>query len=559
MRLVRANKSPRYQRLEGLESWVTCDQYRGRPSWWTDKVPQWEREPCIVYPIVRSAISSNVDLMLGERAFPRLTFTQEVEDAGDSEDQIDTEAALADLHRVARFKTTCREAFAAGQAMGSACAVYGVRDGRPFGDLIPAKWCEPELDSAGKVLKLVVQYPYLDEVKKANGSWEIVAKVYRRVIDQERDIAYFPAEAQDDDASIKWKMDPERTLSHGFGFCPVVWYPFMKGCAAINIKDGKAIHDGLTDEIQAYDIARSQWHTTALYSAPQPYEIGVTADHNPTGTSGRAAIVPTTEHGGQSHPDGNPVRGAFVDPAGSKSARKKGPGYVWRYPDPDTKVGYLETSSDSVKAQSDNVSSLRNMLQESLCVVFLDPENIKFAATTSGKALEAIKKKQLDRVDQFREDFRDGFLIPSIAMQLRIARRSQINIPSAPVLSKIDPDQIEFDLEVQWGSYTAPDFAEQKQIVELVQQALGANGGTRLIDMSTALGKLQSSDVFEIENLGDLVEKLEAEAAESEAEERELLEIARGARRREEERPPADDGGGGDAAIVAPAPRSEGN
>lgn len=522
---VRANKSPRYHRLEELESWVTCTQYAGRCSWWDDSKPQWERAPCIVYPIVRMAISSNVDLMLGERAFPRFVFT---EDNGEEEEGSGSiEESLADLHKISRFRTVCREAFETAQGTGTVCAIYGVRNGRPFGDIVPAKWCEPEFEAGFRVKRLVIQYPYLDERQRQDGSWEVVAMVYRRVIDDSRDIAYKPAEAPEDGATkIKWVEDPDRTTTHGLGFCPVVWYPFMRGSVAVNVIDGKAVQRGITDEIQAHDIARSQWHTNALFSTPQPIEIGVSPEHNPTGDTGRTAVIPTTEHGGDPHPDGNPVRGAFVAGPRSGPARKKGMGHVWRYPDTDTEVKYLEVSGGALDAQKDNVADLRIKLQEALAVVFLDPENIKFAATTSGKALEAIKQKQFDRVDQFREDFRDGFLIPSLEMQIRIAQKVELKIPGNDVLRKVNPDDIEFGCDVQWGSYTAPDFAEQKQIVELIQLSLGGGNGTALIDLKTALQKLQDADLFEIADIDEMVSMLEKAAEEKKAEALEMAQKA---------------------------------
>lgn len=504
---VAANKSPRYHALEGFESWVNGTQYAGRANWWDDSVPLWERAPCITYPIVKLAIASNVDVMLGERAFPRFALSEHDGAA----------SALAELHRISRFRTVCREAFAAAQACGTACTVYGVRNGRPFADIIPAKWCEPEFADGFTVSKLVIQYPYIDEKRQSDGSYLAVAMLYRRVIDSERDVVYLPAEAPDGDTTkIKWQEDPTRTTSHGLGFCPVVWYAFMRGCVAVNVIDGKPLHDGCTNELEAHDIARSQWHKTSLYSDPQPYEIGVPADHNPTGASGRTPLIPTTEHGGAIHPTSNPVRGGFG--AGeAKAARKKGPGYVWRYDNPDAKIGYLLTPGDALQVQQQNVSDLRIKLQEMLAVVFLDPENIKFAATTSGKALEAIKQKQYDRVDQYREDFRDGFLLPSIAMQLRVVQAKRPNLREIDALLAIKPDAIEFACDVQWGSYQAPDFAEQKQIIELVQAAMGGSGGQQLITIEQALGKLQDADVFDIEDIDAAAAALKALKATAQA------------------------------------------
>lgn len=511
---VVANKSPRFRRLEAIESWLNGTQYAGRVSWWDDSKPLWERAPCITYPIVRLAASSNVDLMLGERAFPRFVFEGQKKEGADESDASPIDAVLDDIHRLSRWRTTCRDAFTSAQGCGTACAVYGARGGRLFGDLVPAKWCTPKFSEGFTVSELEIRYPFIDEVRKQNGEWEAVAKIYRRVISDTADTVYKPAEAPDDDgAEVAWAVDKEKTVEHNLGFCPVVWYPFMRGAAAVNVIDGKAIHAGLTDDIQAHDIARSQWHKTALYTDPQIIEIGVEPGYNPTGSVGRTAIVATTEHGGEAHPDGNPIRGHFH--AGKpKSARKKGPGHLWQYSNPETKVQNLTTPGDALVSQKDNVADLRIKLQESLAVVFLDPENIKFAATTSGKALEAIKQKQFDRVDQYREDFRDGFLLPSLAMQLRIVQKLGLKIKGIEALASISPDDIETSCTVQWGSYQAPDFAEQKSIIELVQLALGGNGGTPLVDLKTAIQKLKDSDIFEIEDEDELIDRIQQEADE---------------------------------------------
>jgi hypothetical protein len=254
-------------------------------------------------------------------------------------------------------------------------------------------------------------------------------------------------------------------------------------------------------------------------------EVGVESGYNPTAT-GRIALVPQTPEGGMATgPEGkNPIVGAFIDASsGGKKARKKGPGWVYQYPNPDTKVSLLTYPGDALKAQEDNARDLRIKLQESLAVVFLDPENIKFAATTSGKALQAIKQKQLDRCDQFRDDLADRFLEPSIAMQLRIAhsllsRGRSLKVPGSskimPVLRKFmvanDNGGEEWQLptlQVKWGPYFRPDPLEQQQIIAMVREALGSK--TRpLVNLRLAVERIAS--IFGIESVSALVEELEA-------------------------------------------------
>jgi hypothetical protein len=447
LRAVEANTSPRYKRLEKLEHWVSGTQYAGLKSWWDDAVPLWERAPCIVYPVAHIAIQSNVDLVLGEGRFPSFSTKPDQEEAdeesgtdGDASEDIDR--FIVEHHRMCRFRAHCRDALAAAQSCGTAVAIHGARDGRPFADIIPAKWGTPQLGLHGEVLSLEIRYPYLDEYKKPSGVWAVRAKLYRRVIDAQRDITYLPANADPNGVEPSWQEDPHRSTSHGFGFCPSVWYPFMRGCLPVNVIDGKALHGQLLDEIRAHDIALSQRHRGALYSEPQMCEIGVMPGYNPTDV-GRQAMLKSVDDNGN-------VVGAFRDTGGNAApARKKGPTYVNQYEDPQTRVEYLCYPGEALKAQDENAADLLNKLQAALGVVLLDPNHIKFAATTSGKALEAIKQTQVDRCDQYRDDVRDGFLLPSVDMQLRIAQKlgAGLRVPGidkvAPALAKfVEPDPV---------------------------------------------------------------------------------------------------------------------
>jgi hypothetical protein len=56
----------------------------------------------------------------------------------------------------------------------------------------------------------------------------------------------------------------------------------------------------------------------------------------------------------------------------------------------------------------------------------------------SGKALQAVKQRQVDRCDKYRDDFEDGFLKPSIDMQLRIAQRvgKLLRVPGSADVAK---------------------------------------------------------------------------------------------------------------------------
>lgn len=524
LKAAQANKSQRYIELEELQRWVDGTQYDSRPcGWFDDTVPLWERRPCVVYPAAKIAIDSYVDLIFGEGRFPAFT-TKPAEDEGDEvgglgeDDSAALDRLITEIGKATEFAAYCREALEGAMGMCTAVGVHGVRNGAPFVETIPAKWCKPKFAVTGEVVELEIRYPYIDETRDERGRTVATAKLYRRVIDALSDTTFLPAVAHPQGIEPKWVVDPERTVTHGFGFCPVVWYPHMRGTVAVNVIDGKAIHDKVRDEIREHDIARSQWHRCALFSEPQIVEMGVAPGHNPTG-EGRPAMVKASEEGGKITA-ANPERGGYIEGPASAGARKKGPGYPWQYPSPDTDVKVLETSENALEAQHTNVSDLRMRLQEAMSVVFLDPNNIKFAATTSGKALEAIKQKQLDRCAQIRDDVRARLLIPSISIQLRIVHkvREGMRVPGVKkalaVLDKLAADGFRIpSLALKWGPYFKPDPTEQNAQATMVRTLRGnaQAGDEPLVTRRQAVEMLQP--ITGAENVDAVLAALDEEDA----------------------------------------------
>ena len=426
-RIASKNVTPRSRYIEALESYVVGTQYDGKPDWFVqdDKIPLFDRKPCVVYAVVNSAIASNTDLVLGDGRFPAITSAPDENDSKfDGEIGLEQAASetldrfISSVAKQARFRGVCREVFAAAQGAGSGVAICCVRDGRLVFDTTRARWCMPTFDALGNVLALEIRYPYIDTFKAGN-EWKVRALIYRRVIDSFRDVTYLPAEAKEDCIEPDWVEDPALTIDHGFGFCPVIWYPFMRGCSMAGTFDGHAIHENLLDELRALDFALSMRHRAALFAGdPQWTEIGVEEGYNPT-PGGQAKGMPATLKGGP-YSQSNPVTSHYVEPA-PRAARKKSPGLIWQYPNPDTKVQLHTLPGDALEALDRHARDLRMKISESMAVVFMDPDDIKYASSVSGKALETLKSRQIDRCDQYRDDFGEGFILPAIQMLLRMA------------------------------------------------------------------------------------------------------------------------------------------
>lgn len=530
---VEAHTTPRAQGLDLLERYVDGTQYAGRASFYDETRPLQERAPCVVYKLVASAISSNVDLVLGEGRFPQLTTNPGEDDQAWGDTGLSKEASktldrgISEVLRQTRLKAVAREALGEAQGCGTAVSLIGVRAGKLFVDSVKAKWCEAEHDNDGRVTKLTIQYPYTETVRQPDATYRVVAKVYRRVIDAQRDVTMIPVEARGDRAIVEadWKADPAQTFEHGFGFCPVVWYAHMRGCTMSGERDGRAIHARALPEIEAHDFSLSMRHRAAIYAGdPTLCEYGVEPGSNP-GQAGRTAAAPATQHGGKPS-TANPVVANYVVP--TQPARKKGVTQLWQYESDKARAEYLTLPPDAVKALDDDAHDLRQKIAESLCVVFMDPENVKFAATVSGKALETLRERQLNRCDQIRDDFGDGFLLPLVSLLLRVVRVSVrmgtvLRLPGAAKISEVlqrfeetpanengdgaAPSQTASSLTwvdplilLRWGGYFKPDADAEQKLVTTVVAARTA----RVITARMALEKV--AGVFGIENI-DQAEK----------------------------------------------------
>jgi hypothetical protein len=443
LKAIKANRTPRYVELDALERYVETTQYEGRPHWFDDTVPLWERAPIIAYPIVQTAIASNIDMLLGEQSWPTITSFSHLNDDEELEDEELSELlewvdrGLGEVVEKSRLKAAARESYAQAQGARTAVAIVGLRNGTPFVDTVRAKWCTPQLDVDGSVIALEIRYPYLDrEYDKRSNKWRAVAKLYRRVIDDQSDTTFLPQDARPDGVQPEsWTKDPRMTVRHGLGFCPVVWYAYRRGCSTVNDIDGQALHEHCTDEIQAHDFAVSQRHTAALFMLPQICEFGVPAGYNPTETGQMPDMVAASrvdEFGNAQS------AGGYIGSRKTGSARKKGPGYVWQYPDKQScDVKVVGPDPAALDAIDKHASDIRAKIAESLQVVFLDPEHVKFAASMSGKALRTLRERQYAHCDQDRDDFGNGWLLPVMKMVLRVTQKvgvAAVRLKFAPQL-----------------------------------------------------------------------------------------------------------------------------
>lgn len=508
---VRKAQSARAKHMQVLESYVQGTQYAGRQDWFSADVPLWERAPCIVYPIAKAAIDSNVDLVLGEKTFPAITVPpadSDLDDAPISKDQAElVNRWLVSLEHYARLRPVATELFASAQGCGSACAIVAIRSGRIVVDTIRASWCTPTLDADGAVSTLEIEYPYLTQVKDTSGAWVVEAMMYRRVVDAVQDVTYKPAKIAD--GPPKWTVGVQ--IVHGLGFCPVVWYAHQKGCSTIVDFDGHAIHACLLDEITALDFTLSQRHRAAMYAGdPQWTEAGVEPGYNPSPGGRSAQSTPATLTGGPASA-ANPVLGHYSSPA-KANVRKKSPGDVWQYESSETKVTLHTLPGDALTSLDNHAKDLKLKICEAMGVVFIDPMDMPRGGELSARAIAALKARQLDRCDAYRSDFGDLCLRPLVNMIFRLisARPDGLKLPGLKKVLPLLTQLLERGLllRLSWGPYSQPEPAEDLAIVQAA--ALALTSGIATVRSAVMMTK----DVQGVEDIDEHMAQLEVEKTE---------------------------------------------
>ena len=543
--LARKYMTPRAIELEQLDKYVRGTQYEGRKDWFDDasEVPLFERKPCVIYPITKSAIGSHTSFILGEGRWPTLTSAtneddQEIDEEWglnkDDSDIVDRFVNVV-LVKYAQLQEVSTEFLGDAMGMRSAAAVLSIRKGRICVETMRASWCTPTLDELGECTKLVIRYPfiedYFDDYKR---QWTKRCLIYRREIDAVSDTVWKPAVALDSGKEPEWTIDTEKSKEHGLGFCPVIWYPFMRAATTDNVVDGVAIHESQLQEIDGLNIALSQKQRAAVSAGdPQLVEIGADEDHNPAPMGAQARTSIEARQG----PDGKPQYGFSSNRRSRRgSARKRGAGVIWTYPNTQTKVAYLTIPGDALKAIDDHAKDMRSKIAESMNAVFIDPAELKMHAALSGKALSFMFQRQLSFDDKVRSDFANKALVPLVSMLLRmvfvIGKKNPkgLYIPGVkkvvPVLARFEREMVDDAGNViagqtvwmppriapVWGPYFAPNEQDQLAVAQLAIQTFQAGLCTR----EQAIEKLASSGVFDVGSAAEIVEAIVKEQDETE-------------------------------------------
>lgn len=532
--ILLAGKSPRCERMEAYEKYWNGTIYEGRPGFLDQSVdvPLLERAPCIVYPIVRNSIQSILAFSMGEGKFPRILSMSSEDDTsfderlGLSKDEsVVIDGLCKKIDDQARFPAVMQQLAETALSRGTAVPVISLDRGRIKVSQIDPKYCTPTMDekNPNELASLEVSYRYVEDYfSNTEKKWHKRVLQYRRVIDRQVDTTFVPVEVKSvNDYPIPRTPDAARTFTHNFGFCPVHWYACRATVEDCQEIDGRPIHWGLASQLDALHFSYSQRHRAAMYTGdPQYWEVGVTSEDMQTMGRSAAAAQPTSNN-----PQGKAMANgwAFGTGGGSKPMRKKGPGAVWQYENPEAKVGMMTLPGDALKAVDLHANDLRVKLCEALGVTFIDPAQLKGTGDISGKTLAFIFANQIANCNSFREDFGRKCLLPVLNLIFRVilAKGAGGGLylagvkESLPILKRFQQPVgwFEPNLRLAWGDYFLSSAVDEATETAAAIEALQAG----IIVKATAVEHIKS--IFQIENTSQYLLELERERQENEQQE----------------------------------------
>lgn len=418
---------PHAARVQRLRAYVDGTQYDGRVPYLAqsaDAPPVLERAPCIVDPIVRRAIDSHVDMLIGEGRWPRFG----------SVDMVETD-------RRGRVRRASRTLIGDGLATGCG-AVLGQIDGsgKIAWSSVPMEWTTT-VTVGETIVGASTVYPYVD-VECIDGRWCERAYLYRRDVTPAAIVDYAPALCREDGGPVVWRGVSE--AAHGFERVPMVVWRYSR-----------AIHAELLDEIDALNFALSQRHRAALYAGdPQIWERGTSGEE--AQPKGRVA---DTYAELRADGKGPLPRGTYRTEGTTRGgAKRKGPGVIWSHESTEYEAHMMTLPGDALSAIDANARDIAERVSRALRFVEMDPEASGAAAMASGKALAIRYQRQVSYIDGLREDVGEHAVLPVVAL----AREG------------LGLDPISDDDPIVWGEYFSDSAASRAQTYLTSAQAISA-------------------------------------------------------------------------------------
>ena len=445
-RIKRLGLSPRQQELNRLWAVYRCQQYSHRKLDWNGKeavdelasevissqgfvppgfvdasgsggkFPLKFRKPTAPYALIKVIVDRFTGLLFSENQHP------EIKVDGDPL----TEDWLRAVVDVTRLWPSLIQARTFGGSMGTTCMGFQFVNGKPTIEVHDPRWMQPKFTEHGSGVPASVEkrYTYPKEVRDdATGRWEKKEYWYRRIIDEQSDVLFEPAEV-DKGEEPEW-VEAKR-VDHGLGFCPVVW---IQNLPVQDSEDGDPdCSPPVYETVAALDALVSQANRAILANCDPQLVLTTKSEMAEVRLSGDSAL---------------------------------------RVPDGDAK--FLEVQATGPKAALELAESLRKAALEMASCILEHPD----VAGKTATEVERMYQSMLSKADVLREQYGQRGVLPLLEMIYRAAvllnKPKAIPQPEAPLAAgaplpeggQPTPQAPEGQESVQPGAQAPQDMASE--------------------------------------------------------------------------------------------------
>lgn len=479
-RVARLADPARTRRLHALRRLWRGVPEDGLASFWDATVPLSERAPCVSASLPEGAGGRLVALVFGEGRFPTLSLR-----ARDPYGRAWPEGAAALLDALAvetidaaKLRTAMPEGLTEGLKVGTLVMLAAIRRGRPCVEILPAEYCTAERDADGEVAALEMRYRYPGQVEGRDAHlW------FRRRIDATADTTFRPVEARDDGHEPAWTPDETRTAVHALGFCPVLWHRNRPDPGDLDGEDGRALFDGLEDELHALDMSMSQHHRAGRYNGdPQMWADDADEDDQGAlrGDAGRAAHAPLPGFSWFN----SIVRGASKPTGGA--ALQRSPTKVWHIAK-GSSLNLAESSGAGASILREDTRQLRQAILDARGIVMTTPGDL--GANASAKLLREVHAAMVAVAGLYREEY-GALLCGLVDLLLRVAltvraRGGGVYVAGLDAARDLlaqgyvtieggERVWVGLPWSLSWGDYFEPTWGDVTSAVQAASQALQA-------------------------------------------------------------------------------------
>jgi len=328
------------------------------------------RRPSVIYGIPKIIVNESTSMLFGEEHFPVVRCEHDA-----------TTDFLKYITDHCNLKYAMLNAAKTG-AIGSVCMLVKVLEEKFYFDVIGTADMMPFFDRMRPdELIRVVQKKKTDGATLSSQGYSIdkddLKKKFfiQREWNQTQEIYYIPWKCEDDEGHIP-RIDADLTVSHNFGFVPIVW---IKNTPHTHHIDGECTFGTVIDFCIEIDYQLSQLGRLLKYNS------------DPT----LVVKNPSTLEGQQ-----------IIKGVGALNLDEKGDAYL------------LEMSSGATNSVIDYVRCLREFALESVRGNRTNPD--KLSAIHSGKALQMLNSALISLVDEFRLSYGEYGLLKVYKMVLNI-------------------------------------------------------------------------------------------------------------------------------------------